>query len=179
MRDADFETVLNAVDSAWLRLLDETTMRLRLVGALERGNRLNTRMHYVYRNVWHAKLYRTLLYTETREHTVAYVRGAVDNLSAIVGAAAHGRIGLPDDVSTALLDVIDAATAGVENLMHTYADDIASCSALRSLVARMAMIRACLVATRDKSGAPKPAGDGAKATGDNDGPLHRCDGARV
>jgi hypothetical protein len=152
----DLAAVLSAVDSTWLRLLDETTMRLRLVGALQRGNRLNTRLHYVYRNVWHARLYRSLLYTETREHSVAYVRGAVDNLGAFVVAAAHGQIHLPDDVSAVLLDVIDAAVGGVANLIHTYAEDVASCSALSNLVARMAMLRACLVATRDKTGARKP-----------------------
>ena len=50
----EYETILMNMDSVWMRLLDDTVMRLRLLGSLQSGNRVNTRMHYIYRNTWHA-----------------------------------------------------------------------------------------------------------------------------
>ena len=87
-----YETLLSHMDSTWMRLLDDTTMRLSLLGSLQAGNRLNTRLHYVYRNTWHARLCRSFVYTETREHTVSYVRQAVENLAVIVACAARAEL---------------------------------------------------------------------------------------
>jgi hypothetical protein len=157
MEAHNFESILSAVDSAWMRMLDETTMRLRVIGSLEQGHRVNTRMHYVYRNAWHARIYRSFVFTESREHTVAYVRTAVDNLSAVVSSVVHGRFAIPDDVLAALLEVVLAAVGGVGKLQLTYADDIASVSALSSLATRLGLLHACLAArAREKKPAPAP-----------------------
>ncbi len=132
------------MDSAWMRLLDDTVMRLRLIGSLQAGNRVNTRLHYVYRNTWHARLSRSFWYTETREHTLAYARCAVDNLSAIVAKIVHQNWAIPADVRAALDGAMESAVVGMGNLQVTYADDVASVSVLTSLVTRVRVLLSCL-----------------------------------
>lgn len=139
-----YETLLSNMDSVWMRLLDETVMRLRLIGSLQAGNRVNTRLHYVYRNTWHARFCRSFWYTETREHTLAYARGAVDNLSAIVAKVVHQKWAIPNDVRCSLDGAMEGAIAGMGCLQSTYAEDVASVSALTSLVTRVRVLLACL-----------------------------------
>jgi hypothetical protein len=140
----EFETILSNMDSAWMRMLDDTLMRLRLLGSLQSGNRVNTRLHYVYRNTWHARFCRSFVYTESREHTLAYARNAVDNISAIIGKIVHQKWSIPGDVHTTLDSDMEGAVVGLGNLQATYADDIASVSALTSLITRIRVLLSCL-----------------------------------
>jgi hypothetical protein len=87
---------------------DEVLKRLRVLASIDVGNKVNTRMHYVYRNTWVATVMRTLVYTETREHTIGYVRTTIDNLSAITSRVVTQNWTLPDDV-LAELDIVVAS----------------------------------------------------------------------
>ena len=144
MAAEEYETLLSHMDSTWMRLLDDTAMRLRLLGSLQSGNRVNTRLHYVYRNTWHARFCRSFVYTESREHTIVYARHAVDNLSALVSKIVYQKWAVPAEVRMRLESDLEGAVVGLGHLQATYADDVASVSALSSLVTRLGVILACL-----------------------------------
>ena len=116
----------------------------RLLGSLQSGNRVNTRLHYVYRNTWHARFFRSFVYTESREHTIVYARHAVDNLSALVSKIVYQKWAVPAEVRMRLESDVEGAVVGLGHLQATYADDVASVSALSSLVTRLGVILACL-----------------------------------
>jgi hypothetical protein len=135
---------LASVDAAWMALVEETLKRLRVLAATSAGDRINTRMHYVYRNQWHARLFRTFLYTETREHTISYVRQTVDNLSAVASRVVSQCWALPADLLALLVDATKRAVVGVRQLCDTYADDIGSAATLASLAVRLTVVLNCL-----------------------------------
>ena len=144
MAAEEYETLLSHMDSTWMRLLDDTAMRLRLLGSLQSGNRVNTRLHYVYRNTWHARFCRSFVYTESREHTIVYARHAVDNLSALVSKIVYQKWAVPAEVRMRLESDVEGAVVGLGHLQVTYADDVASVSALSSLITRLGFVLACL-----------------------------------
>ena len=122
---------------------DEVLKRLRVLASIDVGNKVNTRMHYVYRNTWVATVMRTLVHTETREHTIGYVRATLDNLSAITTRVVTQNWKLPDDVLAALLSATEAARAGIAQLAQTYADDVACVAALQCFSTRLGVMHAC------------------------------------
>jgi hypothetical protein len=48
-------------DGAYAQLVEESLRRLRVIGSVQAGDRINTRMHYVYHSAWHARLFRSFL----------------------------------------------------------------------------------------------------------------------
>ena len=143
MHPEDSVALLSSLDTVWVQLLEDTIKRLRVIGAVQAGNRINTRMHYVYRNTWVATVMRTLVHTETREHTIGYVRATLDNLSAITSRVVTQNWKLPDDVLAALLSATEGARAGIAQLAITYADDVACVAALQCFSTRLGVMHAC------------------------------------
>ena len=135
--------LLSSLDTVWVQMLEDTIKRLRVIGAVQAGNRINTRMHYVYRNTWVATVMRSLVHTETREHTIGYVRTTLDNLSAITSRVVTQNWKLPDDVLAALLSATEGARAGFAQLAQTYADDVACVAALQCFSTRLGVMHAC------------------------------------
>jgi hypothetical protein len=84
------------------------------------------------------------VYTESREHTIVYARHAVDNLSALVSKIVYQKWAVPAEVRMRLESDVEGAVVGLGHLQATYADDVASVSALSSLVTRLGVILACL-----------------------------------
>ena len=143
MHPEDSVALLSSLDTVWVQMLEDTIKRLRVIGAVQAGNRINTRMHYVYRNTWVATVMRTLVHTETREHTIGYVRTTLDNLSAITTRVVTQNWKLPDDVLAALLSATEDARAGIAQLAITYADDVACVAALQCFSTRLGVMHAC------------------------------------
>ena len=143
MHPEDSVALLSSLDTVWVQMLEDTIKRLRVIGAVQAGNRINTRMHYVYRNTWVATVMRTLVHTETREHTIGYVRTTLDNLSAITSRVVTQNWKLPDDVLAALLSATEGARAGIAQLAITYADDVACVAALQCFSTRLGVMHAC------------------------------------
>ena len=143
MHPEDSVALLSSLDTVWVQMLEDTIKRLRVIGAVQAGNRINTRMHYVYRNTWVATVMRTLVHTETREHTIGYVRATLDNLSAITSRVVTQNWKLPDDVLAALLSATEGARAGIAQLAITYADDVACVAALQCFSTRLGVMHAC------------------------------------
>jgi hypothetical protein len=143
MHPEESVALLSSLDTVWVQMLEDTIKRLRVIGAVQAGNRINTRMHYVYRNTWVATVMRTLVHTETREHTIGYVRATLDNLSAITSRVVTQNWKLPDDVLAALLSATEGARAGIAQLAITYADDVACVAALQCFSTRLGVMHAC------------------------------------
>lgn len=137
---------LASIDSAWMTTTDDVLKRLRVLASLDVGNKLNTRMHYVYRNAWVARLCRSVWHTESREHTVSYARAAVDGLSAIATRVAVDMQPVPNEVRTELIDAAMGAREGLARLARTYDDDVGVASALMSQSTRLAVLCRCIVA---------------------------------
>jgi len=140
---SDAVAVLLSIDTVWTQMLDDTIKRLHVVAAVKAGNRINTRMHYVYRNTWFASVMRTLVHTETREHTLGYVRLTIDNLSAIASRIVTQQWRLPADMLAELCRATDAARIGLAQLALTYADDVACVAALQCLSTRLGVLHTC------------------------------------
>ena len=136
---------LASIDSAWMTTTDDVLKRLRVLASLDVGNKLNTRMHYVYRNAWVARLCRSVWHTESREHTVSYARAAVDGLSAIATRVAVDMQPVPNEVRTELIDAAMGAREGLARLARTYDDDVGVASALMSQATRLAVLCRCIV----------------------------------
>jgi hypothetical protein len=140
MDEDDARVTLASIDSAWMATTDEVLKRLRVLASIDVGNKLNTRMHYVYRNTWVARLYRTVWHTESREHTVSYARAAVDGLSAVATRLAVEKQPVPDEVRTELLNAAMGAREGLTRLSRTYDADVGVASALASQATRIAVL---------------------------------------
>ena len=136
--------MLSSIDTVGMQLLDETVKLLHVIASVQAGNRINTRMHYVYRNVWYARVMRTLMYTENREHTVGYVRTTLDNLSAIVSRVMTQGWDLPAEIHDGLLRSTGAARCGIAQLAQTYTDDVACTATLGCFSTRLGVLHACL-----------------------------------
>ncbi len=136
--------MLSSIDTVWMQLLDDTVKRLHVIASVLAGNRINTRMHYVYRNIWYARVMRTMLHTETREHTVGYVRTTLDNLSAIVSRVVTQGWELPPEIHDSLARSTDAARGGITQLSQTYGDDVACVATLGCFSTRLGVLHACL-----------------------------------
>ena len=130
------------LDGAYAQLVEESLRRLRVIASVESGDRINTRMHYVYHNAWHARAFRTFVYTETREHTVSYVRQAVEGLAVIVACAARANI--PSELMSMLSESARGACTGISSLAETYASDVGCAATLSSLEIRLRLLSARL-----------------------------------
>jgi len=150
----DGVAMLSSIDTVWMQLLDDTVKRLHVIASVQAGNRINTRMHYVYRNVWHARVARTLLYTESREHTVGYVRTTLDNLSAVVSRVVTEGWDLPPEIHDGLSRATDAARCGIAQLSLTYGDDVACVATLGCFSTRLGVLHACLGSRAAEKSAP-------------------------
>ena len=142
---ASMAVTLASIDSAWMTTTDDVLKRLRVLASLDVGNKLNTRMHYVYRNAWVARLCRSVWHTESREHTVSYARAAVDGLSAIATRVAVDMQPVPNEVRSELIDAAMGAREGLARLARTYDDDVGVASALMSQATRLAVLCRCIV----------------------------------
>lgn len=131
------------LDGAYAQLVEDSLRRLRVIASVESGDRINTRMHYVYHNAWHARVYRSFIYTETREHTVSYVRQAVESLAVIVACAARAQ--LPQELVAMLSESARGACGGIARLAETYASDVGCAATLGSLEVRLRLLTARLL----------------------------------
>jgi hypothetical protein len=148
------EAALASVDAAWMGLVEETLKRLRVLAATKAGDRINTRMHYVYHNRWHAWVYRSFVYTETREHTVAYVRQTVAGLSAVASRVVAQSWVMPPNMLALVRDAARGAAVGLQQLCATYADDIGCVATLASLAVRLGVVLECLGEPAESAAVP-------------------------
>jgi hypothetical protein len=110
-------------------------------------------MHYVYRNTWVARVFRTVWHTESREHAVSYARAAVDGLSSVAARVAVEKQPVPDEIRTELLGAAMGARDGLMRLSRTYESDVGVSSALASQATRIAVLcRFMTSAHADKRG---------------------------
>jgi hypothetical protein len=140
----DVSATLASIDSAWMATTEDVVKRLRVLASLDVGNKLNTRMHYVYRNAWVARVCRSVWHTESREHTVSYARAAVDGLSSVAGRVAVDKQPIPSEVLCELVRAAMGAREGLARLARTYEDDVGVASALSSQATRLSVLCRCL-----------------------------------
>jgi hypothetical protein len=149
MDDDEARVTLASIDSAWMATTDEVLKRLRVLASIDVGNKVNTRMHYVYRNTWVARVFRTIWHTESREHAVSYARAAVDGLSAVAARVAVEKQPVPDEIRTELLSAAMGARDGLVRLSRTYESDVGVSSALASQATRISVL--CRFMTTDSA----------------------------
>lgn len=135
---------LASIDSAWMTTTDDVLKRLRVLASIDVGNKMNTRMHYVYRNTWVARVCRTVWHTESREHTVSYARAAVDGLSAVASRIAVDKQPVPVEIRAELLEAAIGAREGLTRLARTYESDVGIASALACQATRISVLCRCL-----------------------------------
>ena len=103
---------------------NETISKLKLIGRISNGDKLNVNGLFIQRNNFFTKLSRWLYYIDNRNNTVNFVRTVVYNTFTIINNLSKSNQRYDNLILINVLDDMESAKSGIINLMKTYEDDV-------------------------------------------------------
>ena len=103
---------------------NETISKLKLIGRISNGDKLNVKGLFIQRDNFFTKISRWLYYIDNRNNTVNFVRTVIYNTFTIINNLSKSNRRYENLILINVLDDMESAKAGILNLMKTYEDDI-------------------------------------------------------
>ena len=103
---------------------NETISKLKLIGRISNGDKLNVKGLFIQRDNFFTKLSRWLYYIDNRNNTVNFVRTVIYNTFTIINNLSKSNRRYENLILINVLDDLESAKAGIINLMKTYEDDV-------------------------------------------------------
>ena len=102
----------------------ETISKLKLIGRISNGEKLNVRGLFIQRDNFFTKLSRWLYYIDNRNNTVNFVRTVIYNTFTIINNLSKSNKRYDNLILINVLEDMESAKSGIINLMKTYEDDV-------------------------------------------------------
>lgn len=103
---------------------NETISKLKLIGRISNGDKLNVKGLFIQRDNIFTKISRWLYYIDNRNNTVNFVRTTIYNTFTIINNLSKSNKRYDNLILINVLEDMESAKAGILNLMKTYEDDV-------------------------------------------------------
>ena len=103
---------------------NETISKLKLIGRISNGDKLNVKGLFIQRDNFFTKISRWLYYIDNRNNTVNFVRTVIYNTFTIINNLSKSNRRYENLILINVLEDMESAKAGIINLMKTYEDDV-------------------------------------------------------
>ena len=103
---------------------NEILSRLKLIGRLMKGDRLNTRHVFIQPSGYSTSISRTFVNHDNRGNAILFVQGTIDRVFEILKVLEASDKDSDKITFSQILEDIDRAKIGISNLKSTYADDV-------------------------------------------------------
>ena len=103
---------------------NEILSRLKLLGKLMRGDRLNTRHIFIQPSGYSTSLSRTFVAQDNRGNAILFIQGTIDRVFEILKALEVSDKDSDKAIFAHILEDLERAKIGINNLKSTYVDDV-------------------------------------------------------
>jgi hypothetical protein len=103
---------------------NEILSRLKLLGRIMKGDRLNTRHVFIQPSGYSTSISRTFVNQDNRGNAILFIQGTIDRVFEIMKVLEASDKDSDKITFSQILEDLERAKTGISNLKSTYADDI-------------------------------------------------------
>ena len=112
----------------------EVISKLKFIGKLQKGEKINVKYLYVQPSNWITRLSRTFYSTDNRMNAFNFIEGTINRSFEIITVSRQNRTSTSEKlIDTISIDLREAIT-GITNFKDTYKDDVMICCKLATLI---------------------------------------------
>ena len=112
----------------------EVISKLKFIGKLQKGEKINVKYLYVQPSNWITRLSRTFYSTDNRMNAFNFIEGTINRSFEIITVSRQNRTSTSEKlIDTISIDLREAIT-GITNFKDTYKDDVMFCCKLDTLI---------------------------------------------
>ena len=112
----------------------EVISKLKFIGKLQKGEKINVKYLYVQPRNWITRLSRTFYSTDNRMNAFNFIEGTINRSFEIITVSRQNRTSTSEKlIDTISIDLREAIT-GITNFKDTYKDDVMFCCKLDTLI---------------------------------------------
>jgi hypothetical protein len=112
----------------------ETISKLKLIGKLQNGDKLNTKYIFIQKDGFLTRLSRWLYWQDNRQNTINFVRNTIYSTFTLIITLKKSNKRYDNLILLNIVEDLESAKLGMVNLKNTYADDIKFCCDLETLL---------------------------------------------
>ena len=112
----------------------ETISKLKLIGKLQNGDKLNTKYVFIQKDGFLTRLSRWLYWQDNRQNTINFVRNTIYSTFTLITTLKKSNKRYENLILLNIVEDLEQAKQGMVNLKNTYADDIKFCCDLETLL---------------------------------------------
>ncbi len=112
----------------------ETISKLKLIGKLQNGDKLNTKYVFIQKDSFLTRISRWLYWQDNRQNTINFVRNAIYSTFTLIITLKKSNKRYDNLILLNIVEDLECAKQGMVNLKNTYADDIKFCCDLETLL---------------------------------------------
>lgn len=112
----------------------ETISKLKLIGKLQNGDKLNTKYVFIQKDGFLTRISRWLYYLDNRQNTINFVRNTIYSTFSMIMTLKKSNKRYDNLILLNIVEDLEQAKGGMVNLKNTYADDIKFCCDIETLL---------------------------------------------
>ena len=112
----------------------ETISKLKLIGKLQNGDKLNTKYVFIQKDGFLTRLSRWLYWVDNRVNTINFVRNTLYSTFTLITTLKKTNRRYDNLILLNIVEDLESAKLGMVNLKNTYADDIKFCCDIETLL---------------------------------------------
>ena len=112
----------------------EVISKLKLIGKLQNGDKLNTKYVFIQKDGFLTRLSRWLYWQDNRANTINFVRNTIYSTFSLIITLQKSNKKYDKLILLNIVEDLDNAKAGMINLKNTYSDDVKFCCDVETLL---------------------------------------------
>jgi hypothetical protein len=112
----------------------ETISKLKLIGKLQNGDKLNTKYVFIQKDGLFTRLSRWIYWQDNRANTINFVRNTIYSTFSMIVTLKKTNKRYDNLILLNIIEDLEQAKGGMINLKNTYADDIKFCCDIETLL---------------------------------------------
>jgi len=112
----------------------ETISKLKLIGKLQNGDKLNTKYVFIQKDGFMTRLSRWLYWQDNRANTINFVRNTIYSTFTLIVTLKKTNKRYDNLILLNIIEDLESAKLGMVNLKNTYADDLKFCCDIETLL---------------------------------------------
>jgi len=112
----------------------EVISKLKLIGKLQNGEKLNTKYIFIQKDSFLTRLSRWLYWQDNRQNTINFVRNTIYSTFSMIITLKKSNKSYDNLIILNIIEDLESAKQGMVNLKNTYADDVKFCCDIETLL---------------------------------------------
>ena len=113
---------------------NETISKLKLIGRISNGDKLNTKYVFIQKDGFLTRLSRLFYYQDNRHNTINFVRNTIYSTFSMIMTLKKSNKRYDNLILLNIIEDLEQAKGGMVNIKNTYADDIKFCCDIETLL---------------------------------------------